>query len=367
MISKDLSLEALRMFKRHLKVRGKNFTYIRGDAPTVAKTILKKLYNGRFMQTSLGNYPQFYARDFGMMLPALLELGYKEQAKKTLEYALKRYKKHKFITTHITPKGIPINFPNTFSPDSVAYILRSIILLNDKELIDKYKDFLQTQVYKFFHIALDSDGTIKKNTHFAGMRDHSVRNSSCYDTVMAAIVKECANKLKLQNPLKHFDYKSILLENYWNGEYFYDDIQNKTLTADANIYPFWLDIIKDKTMLKSVIKHIQENNLDKPFPIKYVANKKHKGKTLISEKLVSDWQGSAIWPMSGLPYIQLLLKIDKEKAIFHLTQYKRLIEKYGTFLEVYTSKGQPYKSLVFSTDEGMIWCALWLLMWGKYA
>ena len=106
---------------------------------------------------------------------------------------------------------------------------------------------------------------------------------------------------------------------------------------------------------------MQKVHLDKPFPIKYIP-KKSKSKMIWVEFLVSGWEQHSIWPMSGLPYIETLSKVDKKQAVFHLKQYERLIKKYMTFIEVYDSKGKPYVSLVYSSDEGMIWCASWLSM-----
>ena len=89
---------------------------------------------------------------------------------------------------------------------------------------------------------------------------------------------------------------------------------------------------------------------------------KQKGKTIFTEFLVKDWESTAIWPMSALPYIDIVSRVDKVKASYYLSQYTEQIEKYKTFIEVYTKKGVPYKSLFFSADEGMIWCANYLYL-----
>ena len=35
---------------------------------------------------------------------------------------------------------------------------------------------------------LDLEGKVKRKKHFSGMRDHAIRDASCYDTVMVAVV-----------------------------------------------------------------------------------------------------------------------------------------------------------------------------------
>ncbi|MCF7798545.1 hypothetical protein K9M74_01440 [Candidatus Woesearchaeota archaeon] len=355
--------EGRRMFFRHLRVRGKRFYSFTGNANQIGKQILDTLWNGQYFRTSLGNYPVFYARDFGMAIQSLLELGYKEKVRKTLDYAMNCYMSHGGITTYIATSGKPVNFPNVYSPDSVAHMFRSLAILNDKELIATYKDFLQYELDKFYKTAtFQITGEIKRFMHFGGMRDHHKRDGSCYDTVMAAIISREAEHLGLQNPFKRFNYSEIIIDQFWNGIYFNDDRSTKTLTADANIYPFWYGIIEDKTKLTSVIHAMQKLNLDKPFPIKYIAEGHPKGKTIFVEFLVRNWESQSIWPMSGLPYIDILGDIDADKAHMHLEQYKRLIEDYGTFLEVYGGNGKPFKSAVYSSDEGMIWVAQYLLL-----
>lgn len=355
-----LACEGLRMYRRHLRVRGKNHTRYAGSAKDICEAILEDLWNGTFYQTSKGNYPQFYARDFGMALDALIARGHKESARKTLAYALERYKKAGRVTTHLTPKGKAVSFPNAYSPDSFAYLLRSVRVLGDKKLLRTYKEFLQREANRFAKQALDSEGKVKRGKHLVGMRDHAIRDASCYDTVMAAVVQRECKELGLHFAHEKTDYKQVLLDDYWTGAYFKDDMSKDTLTADANIYPFWHGIITDKKLLQKAVKSMQQAGLDKPFPIKYVATKKEKGKTIIWELFSKDWEADNAWPMSAMPYIDILSKIDRRKAAFHHDQYKRLIEEYGTFIEVYDRNGKPYHSAFYSADEAMIWAAMWL-------
>lgn len=355
--------EGMRMFSRHMKVAGKNFTRFEGNDVDICNQILKKLFNGTYFKTSLGHYPGFYARDFGMMVIPLLDLGYRKEVISTLDYALNIYLKQGGIKTLINTKHKAMDFPNVYSIDSFAYMLRAVAIVNDADLIKKYESFLQKEVYRFHKKAIHNiSGEVRRKVHFGGMRDHSKRDSSCYDTVMAAVVSREADYLGLKNPMRNFNFKKHLLDNYWLDNYFRDDMSSFTLTADANIFPFWLGIIDDEKKLLQTIVSIKQSNLEKPFPIKYVSNKNLKGKTILAEKFVPGWEADAIWPMSGLPYIDILGDVDKKSAKAHLDRFKRLIEKYGTFLEVYDKYGKPFVSSVYSSDEGMIWVALYLYL-----
>lgn len=346
------------MYKRHLRVRGKHFKRYEGNAKQICETILKELWNGTYLETGKGNYPQFWSRDFGVMLPYLIALGYKKECERTLAYALERFKKKGKITTQITPKGKPVSFPNVPSPDSIALIFRSVTLLNNRELQKKYEGFLQKEAKRYQEEILDKEGKIRRHQHFSGMRDHAIRDAASYDLVMSYVMQQACKKLRIA--FIQTDYKKTLLANYWNGEYFNDDMSNNTLSADANIYPFYYGLITEKKKLKKVINNIQEKGLDKPFPIKYVADKKEKGKMIWKEIFSKDWEADAIWPWAGLPYIEILARIDNKKATEHLKKYEQLIEKHGTFIEVYDKEGKPYKSPFFSTGEAMIWASMFL-------
>jgi hypothetical protein len=354
--------EGLHMFRRHRRVQKDGFARLSGvTGEEIVRSLLVKLWNGKFFQTDLGNYPQFYSRDFGMVLPALLHLGFRDKARKTLAYALDVYAKAGKVTSHITSDGKAVNFPPAYSPDSVAYLLKSVRLIDDAALLKKHKHFLQRVIDDFADRVLDGQGRVRRGAHFAGMRDHAVRDASCYDTVMAAVVQREADLLDLEYTYSNVDYQEILLEDYWNGRYFDNDMTDNTFAADANVMPFWHNIIVDKEKLQSVINHIQKHHLDKPFPLKYVRRVEEQGKTIIFNMFSKNWQANSIWPMIGLPYIDIVMRVDKNLALKYYDEYKSLIEKYGTFLEVYDKRGLPYESSFFSSGEGMIWAAMWLV------
>ncbi|MFP4523287.1 MAG: hypothetical protein ACOCQQ_02750 [Candidatus Nanoarchaeia archaeon] len=360
-------IQGKRMLARHRRVRGKNFTRLGDDATFICQQILKKTWTGVFYKTSLGHYPVFYARDFAMVVDALLELGYRDRVIKTLRYALTQYRRAAAITSFISSNNKPIQFPNVYSPDSVAYMLRSVAIVDDAQLTSRFKHFLQEQVNIFAsQVVHPVTGEVKRHIHLQGMRDHSKRDSSCYDAVMCGVVSWAANKLGLKNPLIDIDYSDLIQQTYWTGTHFKDDQSSSSnpshITADANIYPFWLRVCSDTNKLRTAICTMQFYKLDKPFPIRYVASSDYKGKTIFAECFVPNWEANAVWPMSGLPFIDIVSRVDKTRAKEYLLQYKKIIEQYGTLVEVFTQNAKPYKSWWYSADEGMIWAANYLVL-----
>jgi hypothetical protein len=359
--------EGINIFSRNLKVKIQDIKRYEGDDIEICQQIIKSCYDKekKYFRTSTGNYKVFYSRDFGWCVQALLNLGYKKEIENTLEYAMSRYSKHNEITVAINNKGMPFNFPNTYSPDSVAYLYRSLRIAKAKKSILKYKEFLNQQVKFFESNVIDTNGLLQKK-QFSGMRDHIKAQSLCYEMIMACMLCDEIDKINklmgreiIENPLKKYNLKKKLIKNYWNTkeEYFYDELQTKYCSGHSNTYPYFLDVIIDKRMIKSSIKNIQKNLLDKPFPLKYGHSKYTK--FIWIDIFAHDWEKHTQWAMLGMAYIDVVSRIDKKLAKEYLEQYHRLILKHQCFIEVY-SEYEPYKSAFFTADDSMLWASMYL-------
>lgn len=352
-------LEGLRMFKRSLRVRASGFGTYGGDAKNICKKIIEDCWNGQYYQVSNGHFIEFYTRDFGWCTPSLLKLGHRDRVIKTLEYALRQFK-DTGVKTSINPKGTPFDFPK-FAPDSLAYLLRSLRLAKAGELIKENKEFLENETEQYFKKVIEPETGLVKKEHFSSMKDHSIRQSSCYDNCMVSMLSDNLQALKLNNPFKQYNYKKIIKENFWNGKYFLDDLSRKDyVAADSNIFPFICEVFDDKKMLKKSIEAMQQDGLDKPFPLKY--SNSDEVTLSIHDMFAKGYEEKSIWTHMGPLYIQLVQKIDKRKAKVYLNQYKRLIEQHQNYLEVFNSKGKPFKRTLYITDEGMLWSSMILEM-----
>ena len=334
-----------------------------GNAEEICRGVIEDCWNGKYFMNTAGHFHEFWARDFGFTVDSLLKLGYRNRVLRTLEYALNIYKKS-HIKTAINPKGVAFNFPNVYSPDSAAYFFRSLNVAGAHDLIRKNKDFLNNEIEIFFNTVIDKKtGLVKRKRHFSGMRDYYVRDSSCYDNTMVAILADTLNKIKiLKNPFKRFNYPKIIKDYFWTGSYFLNDLSGSThVSGDANVFPFWLGVFKDKEMLKSSIKAMQYKNLDKPFPLKYVGGSINE-KKLWFEFLVSNWEGKCVWSHMGPLFVKLVNRIDKKQAKEYQEMYKAVIEGNKNFFELYNPPGKPYRSLFYMADESVSWAANYLTM-----
>ena len=353
--------EALRMLKRRLKVMLLGTKKYKGTPMEISKQIIDDCWNNKYFKTSTGHFKEFWTRDFGICAESLLKLGYKKQVYSTLKYALEIFSKYRKITTTITPYNIPFDFP-AYSPDSLPFLIRSLRLLNKKELISQFKPFLNKEINKFYNIVLDKEtGLVKKGKAFSSMKDNVMRCSSLYDNIMVAMLNNELKKIKiLNNPFKDYNFKKIIKSNFWTGEYFLDDLSGKQyISGDANTFPYYTDVFTSKAMIKSSIASIEEEELDKPFPLKYTNNSKESKHFLFTDLFAPNYEGDTNWIHLGLCYIAVVNKVDKQKAKKYIEHYTQNIKKHRNFLEVFNNK-KPYSSLFYYCDEGMLWVANYL-------
>lgn len=352
--------EAWRIFKRSTYVKKHGVKHYSGNAVEICSKILENCWNGKYFQTSTGHFNEFYVRDFGWSIDSLIILGYQDKVLKTLDYALDIFSKNKRVTTTITPSGKVVDI-FAYSPDSLAYLIRCLKVSNARNLVEKYKIFLNQEIQKYFEIVIDKKtGLVRKDRYFSSMKDQAKRQSSCYDNCMTASLAKDLEILNLNNPFKRYDYKHLILDNFWTGNYFKDDLSGKDyIAADANVIPFWLEIFDNKFMLKKAVELIISEGLDKPFPVKYAKAKTTRN---FVDYFVSNYEGDAIWMHMGPMYIKIVKQIDSKLAQNYVDKYTPLIEEHHNFLEVFNPDGTPFRSPFYYSDEGMIWSANYLAL-----
>ena len=358
--------EGLRIFKRSLRVRINRFKQYEGSADEICRGIINDCWNGKYFQTSIGHFCEFWTRDFSWCVTPLINIGYKDKVRKTLEYALNTFKHYNKVTTTISPKGISFDFPY-YAPDSLASLIRSLRALDNKKLILKYKDFLNNEIKKFENVVTDKKTGLVKKEKFSSIKDLSIRQSSCYDNIMAAMLKDDLVKLRvLHNPLKKYNIKKKIKDEFWNGNYFFDDLRGEEYVAgDANVFPFYSGVFTSSKMLKKSIESIKKAKLDRPFPLKYTSgHPDHQWR--VEEFFAPNYEGNTIWAHLGMIYLTLLKKVDKSSFEMHMQKYKELIQQNKNFLELYTPDGKVYKSPFYYADEGMLWSSIFLELYNEF-
>lgn len=345
---------------RMLARRRAPFRQFFGDDKIICRQIIRECFNGTYFQTSIGHFKEFYMRDFGICCKALIRLGYREQVRMTLDWALQNYKKAGKITTTITPSGKAVDFFSQ-AVDSYAFLFKSLYELGDNQLVSKYKTFLLDQIVDFHDMVVDPQTKlVRSDRFFSSMRDNYNRQSSCYDNSMLAMAVHYINKLKLPHSFGNINYQKRILDKYWTGSYFVDDLSKTAIhSGDAQVFPFYCGVIDDKKKFQLCLVEMRKRNLDDPFPLRYSHIRQPQKEHTISF-LAPNYEGDVVWLHLGLCFLQVCKKYDKRSFKHYKEKYKKIILQYKTFPEVFTKDEKPYKSLLYQCDEGMLWASLYL-------
>ncbi len=357
--------EGVRIVTRSLLAHLRGPASFDGDAEAICTAVVERCWNGRFFMTSATNYPEFYARDFGMCVDSLLALGMRDRVRATLEYALEHYARHGRFTLALSPRGAPFDFPPVYAPDGFAFLLHSLVALDDAALVQRYRPFLNQELRRFKDVVIDAETGLVRNAHFSSMRDYAIRNSSCYDNVMAFAVQQGALALGLENPLV-WDYPDLIKRHFWNGAYFVDDRSpDAVMTGDANVAPFWFKVFEGEEaarMWASIQQRFIDGGFEDPFPLRYEQGRNSTRRMYWLDTFTNSWELDTVWMHLGNLYLQVLARYDAQLATHYLGRHQALIERVHGYPEVLTKTGELHKSIFYHSDTSMLWAANWLAL-----
>ncbi len=366
MIISEQFQEGLRIGLRGIRSRWTAPERYDGDALSICKRIVEQCWDDRckYFRTSLCNYPEFYARDFGMCVDALLELGHRERVIETLRYALRIYRNHGSVTQIITPRHRPLNFLGLESPDALAFLLHALCSAKDETLIDEYRTFLEREIGRVIKKLLGEGGLIRRELFVSGMRDYAIRKSSCYDNTMIAAIKNHAHALDIPHPLAPYDYPTLLWKHFWTGSYFRDDLDNDVMTGDANVVPLWFQIFsweRERELFDQILPSIRQHQLDIPVVLRFERNAPSHVRMHWLDIFVY-WQHDTAWLHLGNMFLQVVARHDPDLARKYLVGHTQLIEREHCYPELVRGDGTPFHTFFFSADGTMLWAANYLAL-----
>jgi hypothetical protein len=325
----------------------------------MCRHVVKDCFNGKYFAASNTNFIDFWTRDFGFCVEALMKQGHEKEVHKTLKFALDAFKKSGHMATTITPEGEVFDI-FTYAPDTLAFMLRSIRISNFN--FGPYRAFLKKEYQRFLKTAHDlKTGLIKSNKTFSTFKDYAVRKGALYDNVMLWVIADEMEKLGFNIKLDKEKIREKVKKEYWNGEYFYDDMKKKKYVAgDAQIFPFWLGMFSDNDMLKSALRCCVKAKLDKPIPLSYTKNVDTDFATV--EIFVRGYQRDSNWLLLGLLFVDLMKRIDPESAENYKKAIAKLITRHKTFPEVIAENGKMLSLPFYHSSTGMLWASHFLTL-----
>lgn len=360
------------ILKKSIDQMLRGFPRFDGDALSICKQVVNSCWNGSFFQASNGHFNQFWVRDFSWIVDSLKSLGFELEAKKTVKNAFQLFKKQGVKTT--IWHNIAFDAPKA-SIDSVALLLYSINKLTPK-LISKNKEFIAKTVDDMFLRFVNKDDGMALSPKSGSMKDHAIRQSSCYDNSMLLLLQKILESHNIKSRLNDYNYAKIVYDNFWNGSFFEDDVRNKPhksyVAGDANVIPIFYGLTTRSKALKSLNSVISEG-LANPIPLKYCNYRCNTMRFL--DYLTPGYEVASVWTHLGALFLKSCHRLKISETQDFLNRYKSIIEHYKNYLEVFESKNsldknslkpfriKPFKRLLYYSDHSMSWAAIiWELL-----
>ena len=334
-----------------------------GSAQEICEQVIGKLWEGDFYRTSLGHFDFFWMRDFGTVAESLVKLGHKGRVHHTLSWALLHYQKANHVTLCIDKAGNTFNAPAKKSVDALPWLLHSLEV-SDYPLRPIEKRFLNTRLKNYAKVYLDpKTGDLKKHVRYAELRDAVNYDRSAYSMTMIARLSICAKKLGLDFPFEPETYRETLNKTYWNGRFFKADRSTNVYSSECALMPFHLGIIDDKEKAASTFDYIREAGYENVYPLEYCKQSDvFHFRPGMGNWLMPNYTGTTIWTWHGTFYLHGLRKFKRPEYDDEYQKFVKLIERHGTYPEMLNPDGSWYKTLLYNSDPGMVWAALFLTL-----
>lgn len=234
-----------------------------------------------------------------------------------------------------------------------------------RDLIKERKSDLNRLLTIYLEQVQDpSTGFAKKDAHLAAARDGVTRESSLYDNIVLWKTLEIADRLGIRSiPNDKLEtMRKTLLKEYWDETegHFKDDLRSHA--AKANYSSDWLIAMptgflsanraEDLPYLQKIVQFIRDENIAKPFPIKYQATLSAKNVPWAVKTFVPNYGGDAIWSYWGAQYITLLADLysttrDKsylDEAREAIATYRQKMSETRGFPETFSANGEFLKN-----------------------
>lgn len=336
-------------------------TKFEGSAREICHAIIEQCWNGTFYRTSTGNFTYFWIRDFAAVSESLCALGYKDRVIATLRWALSYYVKRGAVSLCITPRGRLFDVPAK-GIDTLPWLIHAI-WISGYEMSTEERAFISKMLREYCEDFIDPEsGHLVSRVGFAELRDSVLYDRSAYAVALVGHMASCCKQLGLSEvfPYSIDTYRELLLSHYWNGSYFSADYSNKSFSSECALVPFVLGLIQDDQKLDATLNYIRDQNLARPYPIRYTHTPQNFRYRLWARTVMRNYAGDTIWTWHGVYYLKLLRARNHSETEAQEKSFATMIEQYQTFPELLNPDGSLYKSLIYKSSEGMVWAALYI-------
>jgi hypothetical protein len=333
-----------------------------GSAPEICAAVLEDCWTGRYFAGSAGHFKQFWTRDLAMCTPALCRLGHRDRVLRSWEWGLERFDRAGRITTTIFNGRYPRDV-YAYACDSLPLMLWALQRAGAEHLVDRHRAFITREVERFREIVFDPElGMARTEGYFSGPRDCMTGRSTVFANTMIALCARLLGELGLPNPFQDHDLVGAMWQHHWMGDHFRDSLCRDIPSGDANVWPFFFDVVSDRQMQRRALAILDERGFTRPLPLRYFPTRLPEAELTVPRLATPNYQGDPSWMQLGAAYLKVLGQVDRPQMEWHRANVAKMIERDGNYLEVYTTEGKPYagRAFLYQADEGMIWAAMFL-------
>jgi hypothetical protein len=334
-----------------------------GGVEAICRAVIDDCWTGQFFAGSAGHFHQFWTRDLAMCTGALCRLGYREKVLKSWTWALATFARARRLTTTIFARRYPRDV-YSFACDSLPMLLFGLEQVGAHDLALQYRDFLAVEVERYVASVFDPEsGLARGDRYFSAPRDCITGRSTVFANTMLALLERLLDHQDvLPNPLHGSNVASRIRENFWRGDYFRDALDRDEPSGDANIWPFFFNVVTDPEMKRRALASLDRLGFTKPVPLRYFQHRLPESELIIPRLFAPNYQGDTSWMQIGPVYLGLLRDVDGDSFSSHRRAVAAVVERDQNFLELYTSAGRPYRGRagLYFADQGMLWAALFL-------
>jgi hypothetical protein len=335
----------------------------RGDAQAICRQIVEGCWTGEFFAGSTGHFKQFWMRDLAMCTPALCRLGHRERVVQSLAWGLERFERAGRITTTIFNRRYPRDV-YAYGSDSLPMLLYALRAADATHLIDRHRELLTREIDRYLKTVFDESlGMARADGYFSGPRDCMTGRSTVFaNTMIGLLIRLLDADRRLPYPLAGHDMAEVLMRHHWTGEYFRDSLDREIPSGDANVWPFFYEIVTDLDMQRRAFATLEARGLTEPVPLRYFERPLPEAELAVPRAFTPNYQGDPSWTQLGPAYLHLLKTVDRPRMETHREKMAGFIARDRNYLELYTTDGKPYRgrAWLYYADQGMIWAAMFL-------
>jgi hypothetical protein len=346
-----------------------------GAAEDILRAGLEDCWTGEVLTASPGTYRHFWTRDLGFAAPALKRLGdpWPARLEASLAWALDAWRRRgSHVTTTVNPLARwPVDVFD-YGVDSLPWLIASLRVAGADGLARDHAEWLEREVRHYVEEVVDPrTGLVRAGRHFSAHRDTFRNGSTAYGNAMVAMLGRDIAETGWGPDLlsRHFlgddgvpDWGRSLREQFWLGDRFRDRLGTDATSGEANVWPFQLGLVDDRSMLTAAVDTLRREGYTAPYPLKFEVAHRTDGQLWAFRVWSPDYQTTTSWTSLGSVYLSLLRRVEPEAAAVQIGRMRELVERDGTLWEVLGSRGRPWRSAsgLSISDSSMLWGAILL-------